>query len=104
MGGEEYAKIGSERNGGTRLFGISGHVERPGVYELPMGYNLKKAIYDVAGGIKDGKKLKAVVRSIRSSSAGRGCPAASSSVSHRDILVCYRNIPGSGCAKPRETA
>src|ERR1700709_1165190 len=61
MGGEAYAKLGSERNGGTRLFGISGHVERPGVYELPMGYSLRKAIYEVAGGIKDGKKLKAVV-------------------------------------------
>jgi NADH-quinone oxidoreductase subunit F len=54
MGGEAYAKLGSERNGGTRLFGISGHVERPGVYELPMGYNLKKMIYEVAGGIKGG--------------------------------------------------
>src|SRR5271170_4962767 len=52
IGAAEYAKIGTERNGGTRLFGISGHVERPGVYELPMGYNLKKMIYDVAGGIK----------------------------------------------------
>src|ERR1700735_1032918 len=61
MGGEAYAKVGSERNGGTRLFGISGHVERPGVYELPMGYNLKKAIYEVGGGIRGGKKLKAVV-------------------------------------------
>ena len=45
MGGEAYAAIGTERNGGTRLFGISGHVERPGVYELPMGYSLRKAIY-----------------------------------------------------------
>ena len=52
MGGEAFAKLGSERNGGTRLFGISGHVERPGVYELPMGYSLRKAIYDVAGGIR----------------------------------------------------
>src|ERR1700743_690702 len=48
MGGAGVAKLGSERTGGTRLFGISGHVERPGVYELPMGYNLKKAIYEVA--------------------------------------------------------
>ncbi len=48
MGGEAYAKLGTERNGGTRLFGISGHVERPGVYELPMGYKLRKAIYEVA--------------------------------------------------------
>ena len=61
MGGPEYAKVGSERNGGTRLFGISGHVERPGVYELPMGFNLKRAIYEVAGGIRGGKQLKAVV-------------------------------------------
>ncbi len=68
MGGAEYAKIGTERNGGTRLFGISGHVNKPGVYELPMGYNLKKMIYDVAGGIRGGKKLKAVVP------GGSSCP------------------------------
>ncbi len=68
MGGEEYAKLGTERNGGTRLFSISGHVERPGVYELPMGYSLRKAIYEVAGGIKGGKQLKAVVP------GGSSCP------------------------------
>jgi NADH-quinone oxidoreductase subunit F len=61
IGGAEYAKIGTERNGGTRLFCLSGHVERPGVYELPMGYNLKKMIYEVGGGIRGGKELKAVV-------------------------------------------
>ena len=68
MGGEAYAKVGSERNGGTRLFGISGHVNRPGIYELPMGYSLRKAIYDVAGGIPNGRKLKAVVP------GGSSCP------------------------------
>src|SRR6201998_2464478 len=61
MGGAAYAAVGTERNGGTRLFGLSGHIERPGVYELPMGYNLKKMIYEVGGGIPNGKKLKAVV-------------------------------------------
>ena len=61
MGAAAYAAAGSERNGGTRLFCLSGHVERPGVYELPMGYNLKKMIYEVAGGIRGGRKLKAVV-------------------------------------------
>jgi NADH-quinone oxidoreductase subunit F len=61
IGGAEYAKIGTERNGGTRLFCLSGCVERPGVYELPMGYNLRKMIYEVGGGIPNGKKLKAVV-------------------------------------------
>jgi len=68
MGGEAYAKLGTERNGGTRLFGISGHVERPGVYELPMGYSMRKAIYEVAGGIRGGKQLKAVVP------GGASCP------------------------------
>jgi NADH-quinone oxidoreductase subunit F len=61
LGGAEYAKIGTARNGGTRLFGISGHVNKPGVYELPMGYSLRKAIYEVAGGMLGGRKLKAVV-------------------------------------------
>jgi NADH-quinone oxidoreductase subunit F len=61
MGGAAFSAIGSPRNGGTRLFSVSGHVERPGVYELPMGYNLKKIVYDVAGGIRGGRKLKAVV-------------------------------------------
>src|ERR1700691_2445651 len=68
MGGEAYAALGSERNGGTRLFGVSGHVERPGVYELPMGYSMRKAIYEVGGGIKGGKQLKAVVP------GGASCP------------------------------
>ncbi len=61
MGGAAYAAVGTPRNGGTRLFGISGHVERPGVYELPMGYNLKKMIYEVAGGVRGGRGLKAVI-------------------------------------------
>jgi NADH-quinone oxidoreductase subunit F len=61
MGAAAYSAVGSERNGGTRLFGISGHVERPGVYELPMGYNLKKIVYEVAGGVWKGRGLKAVV-------------------------------------------
>jgi NADH-quinone oxidoreductase subunit F len=61
MGAEAYAKVGSERNGGTRLFSISGHAERPGVYELPMGYSLRKIIYEVGGGVRGGRELKAVV-------------------------------------------
>src|SRR2546426_5393623 len=49
------------KRGGPRLFCLSGHLERPGVYELPMGYNLRKMIYEVGGGIPNGRKLKAVV-------------------------------------------
>jgi NADH-quinone oxidoreductase subunit F len=60
-GGEWYAGLGTPRNGGTRLYGISGHVNKPGIYELPMGFNLKQMIDDVAGGVLGGKKLKAVI-------------------------------------------
>jgi len=60
-GAEWYAKLGPPKNGGTRLFCLSGHLNRPGVYELPMGYNLKKMIYDVGGGIRKDRALKAVV-------------------------------------------
>jgi NADH-quinone oxidoreductase subunit F len=61
MGGAKYASYGPEKNGGTRLFCLSGHVNKPGVYELPLGYPMKKLIYEVGGGIPNGKKLKAVV-------------------------------------------
>src|SRR6202522_3274161 len=60
-GAEWFAKLGPPKNGGTRLVCMAGHVNRPGVYELPMGYNLKKMIYEVGGGIRGGRKLKAVV-------------------------------------------
>jgi NADH-quinone oxidoreductase subunit F len=60
-GGEAYKALGTEKSGGTKLFTVSGHVERPGNYEVPMGYSLKKLIYEDCGGIRGGKKLKAVI-------------------------------------------
>jgi len=60
-GAEWYANLGTPKNGGTRLFCLSGNLNQPGVYELPMGYNLKKMIYEVGGGIPGGRNLKAVV-------------------------------------------
>ncbi len=60
-GAEWFAKLGSAGNGGTHLFSISGHVKKPGVYELPMGTPLREMIYTHAGGIRDGHTLKAVI-------------------------------------------
>jgi NADH-quinone oxidoreductase subunit F len=60
-GGEKFAALGSEKNGGTRLVGVSGAVARPGVYEVACGTNLKSIIEDVAGGMAPGKSLKAVI-------------------------------------------
>ncbi len=61
MGGPAYAELGTPKNGGTRLFCISGHVNKPGVYELPLGFNLLRMIDEVCGGMRNGKKLKAVI-------------------------------------------
>ncbi len=60
-GPEWFSSIGSERNTGTRLFGVSGHVVRPGVYEFPMGIPLREIIYDHCGGIRNRRKLKGVI-------------------------------------------
>ncbi|HEY6420078.1 MAG TPA: NADH-quinone oxidoreductase subunit NuoF [Candidatus Binataceae bacterium] len=56
-----YRSIGPEKSPGPKLFCLSGHVNKPGLYELPMGFPLKDLIYEVGGGILDGKKLKAVI-------------------------------------------
>ncbi|HEY9456738.1 MAG TPA: NADH-quinone oxidoreductase subunit NuoF [Gaiella sp.] len=61
MGGARYAEIGPESSTGTRVFSLSGNVARPGNYELPHGFPLKELIYDVGGGIPDGRTLKAVI-------------------------------------------
>ncbi len=61
MGGQAYADIGTPKNGGTRMLCVSGHVNKPGVYEVPLGFPMQKMIYEVCGGIRGGKKLKAVI-------------------------------------------
>jgi len=60
-GAEWFAQLGCEKNGGTRLFCVSGHVQKPGLYELPMGTPLRAIIYEHAGGIPLGHTLKAVI-------------------------------------------
>ncbi|MBP7866649.1 MAG: NADH-quinone oxidoreductase subunit NuoF [Acidobacteria bacterium] len=60
-GGEWFASLGVPKNGGTRLFGVSGHVNRPGIYERPLGYPLLKLIREDAGGVLGGLALKAVI-------------------------------------------
>ncbi|MBW2523120.1 MAG: NADH-quinone oxidoreductase subunit NuoF [Deltaproteobacteria bacterium] len=60
MGGEEYSKLSELhhlRDGGCRLFGVSGHVHLPGVYECATGVTLRELIYDLGGGVKGGKLL-----------------------------------------------
>ena len=60
-GGEWYAGIGAPNHAGPVLYGISGHVNRPGVYEYPTGMLITDLIHEVAGGMRGGKKLKALI-------------------------------------------
>ena len=61
LGGADYAKIGTEGSTGTRVFSLSGNVANPGNFELEMGTPLRTLIYDIGGGIPDGRELKAVI-------------------------------------------
>lgn len=60
-GPDWYKSIGAEKHPGPILYGISGHVNKPGVYDLPTGMLLTELIFDVAGGVRNGKKIKMVI-------------------------------------------
>jgi NADH-quinone oxidoreductase subunit F len=60
-GAEWYRQWGSEKSPGTKLFCVSGHVRKPGNYELPLGFPLADLIDDVCGGMREGRSLKAVI-------------------------------------------
>jgi len=87
-GGEKYASRGTPKNGGTRLLCVAGHVAKPGIYEIPLGMNMKKFIYEVAGGIPGGKKVKAVIP------GGSSCPLLSAS--EIDIPMDYDSVAKAG--------
>src|SRR6202034_4153274 len=87
-GGEWYAGLGTPKNGGTRLYSISGHVNRPGIYELPLCFPLRRMIEEVAGGMRGGKKLKAVIP------GGSSCPLLSAD--EIDIAMDYDAVAKAG--------
>ena len=60
-GPEWYAALGPEKNGGPKLYCVSGHVKRPGVYEMSMKVTLRELIEGCAGGARDGRSIKAVI-------------------------------------------
>lgn len=59
-GADWFASMGTERSKGTKTLSVGGNVARPGLIEVPMGITLREIIFDVAGGIKDGRRYKAV--------------------------------------------
>ena len=94
MGGANWAGLGTPKNGGTRLFCLSGHVNKPGVYELPMGFNLLRMINEVGGGMRGGKKLKAVIP------GGSSCPVLKADecdvAMDYDSVAAIKSMLGSG--------
>lgn len=60
LGGEKFGQIGTEKSGGTKVFALAGKVNHTGLVEVPMGTTLREIVYDIGGGIPNGKKLKAV--------------------------------------------
>ncbi len=68
-GGDAFASWGTPKNGGTKVFCVSGHVKRPGLYEFPLGkITMRELIYDACGGILDDRPLKAIIP------GGASCP------------------------------
>jgi NADH-quinone oxidoreductase subunit F len=61
MGGAAYAKLGVENSTGTRVFSLSGNVVRGGNYEVELGTSLRELVYDIGGGIPEGRELKAII-------------------------------------------
>jgi NADH-quinone oxidoreductase subunit F len=60
-GGEWYSKLGEPKHPGTLLYGVSGHVNKPGIYELPSGTLLTDILFKYAGGITENKKIKMII-------------------------------------------
>jgi NADH-quinone oxidoreductase subunit F len=93
-GAAYFAGLGSPKNGGTRLFCLSGHINKPGVYELPMGFNLMRMINEVGGGMRGGKKLKAVIP------GGSSCPVLTADecdvAMDFDSVAAIKSMLGSG--------
>ena len=88
QGADAFAAYGTERSKGTRLYCLSGHVERPGNYELPLGTPLRTLIEDFGGGVRGGKKLKAFIPG--------GSSAPLLSAEHLDVPLDYESRGGGG--------
>ncbi len=87
-GGDSFSSMGTEFSGGTKLMCLSGNVVNRGVYEVPFGTTLRELIYDMGGGIPDGRKLKFVHLG--------GSSGACFPESLLDTAICYNDLKKSG--------
>jgi NADH:ubiquinone oxidoreductase subunit F (NADH-binding)/(2Fe-2S) ferredoxin len=87
-GAEWFASIGTEKSKGTKVFALAGKINNVGLIEVPMGTTLREVIYEIGGGIKDGKKFKAV----QTGGPSGGCLTEK----HLDTPIDYDNLLASG--------
>jgi len=90
-GSDAYRQYGTEKSPGTLLFAISGNVNRPGVYEVAFGTPMLDYINELGGGVKNGKKLKAVIP------GGASTPVLPASII-KDVKLDYENLKDMGSA------
>jgi NADH-quinone oxidoreductase subunit F len=88
QGGQEFAKIGTEKSKGTKIFSVVGKINNTGLVEVPMGITLREVIYDVGGGIPGSKQFKAV----QLGGPSGGCIPAK----HLDVSIDYESLTGLG--------
>jgi NADH-quinone oxidoreductase subunit F len=87
-GPEWFASLGTQKSAGMRLFCVSGHVKRPGNYEVPMGITLREMIYEHAGGIRGDKRVKAIIPG--------GASAPFLTEAHLDVKMDFESIAQAG--------
>jgi NADH-quinone oxidoreductase subunit F len=84
----EYRKLGTERSPGPKLFCVSGQVQRPGLYEVPFGSTLRHLLFDLAGGLRPGHKLQAVLLG--------GAAGAFAIETDLDVILSFENLSAKG--------
>ena len=94
-GGKAFADLGVPKAGGTKLTCLTGHINKPGVYELTLGFPVMKMINEVGGGIRNGKKLKAFIP------GGSSCPVLTAAecegaTMDYDSMASRKSMLGSG--------
>src|SRR5687768_8396994 len=87
-GAAEYRKLGTEKSPGPKLFCVSGHVQRPGLYEVAFGVTLRHLLFDLAGGLKPGRKLQAVLMG--------GAAGAFALEKDLDVILSFESLSAAG--------
>ncbi|HEX6174341.1 MAG TPA: NAD(P)H-dependent oxidoreductase subunit E [Candidatus Binatia bacterium] len=87
-GAAEYRKIGTQRSPGPKLFCVSGQIQEPGLYEVPFGVTLRHLLFELAGGLKQGRKLQAVLMG--------GAAGAFASEKDLDVILSFENLSAAG--------